>query len=319
MAAGSSPLTRGKHARFVGELGRGRLIPAHAGKTPLRLRSSAAAAAHPRSRGENGPRKTASSPNSGSSPLTRGKHARALDRLAGERLIPAHAGKTTALKSSYLKATAHPRSRGENAAASAASLTMRGSSPLTRGKQDVLSGERGHGRLIPAHAGKTAPKGASPAALRAHPRSRGENLHAAEGADGLTGSSPLTRGKPHRSAWPVRPPRLIPAHAGKTSVANLTEERSKAHPRSRGENSSAVRAPTQASGSSPLTRGKHRHRMDQRRPIRLIPAHAGKTSSYDMGVQSPAAHPRSRGENVPSLSVKGKPAGSSPLTRGKPS
>ena len=51
--AGSSPLTRGKlmalsgHGQGVG------LIPAHAGKTPGRLKVDICAPAHPRSRGEN--------------------------------------------------------------------------------------------------------------------------------------------------------------------------------------------------------------------------------------------------------------------------
>mgnify|MGYP001678884566 CR=1 FL=1 len=50
----------------------------------------------------------------GSSPLTRGKPlpARTLDR--DERLIPAHAGKTTRPHGVVKAATAHPRSRGEN-------------------------------------------------------------------------------------------------------------------------------------------------------------------------------------------------------------
>ena len=51
---------------------------------------------------------------------------------------------------------------------------------------------------------------------------------------------------------------------------------------------------------------------------RLIPAHAGKTHQGGSGSRSPAAHPRSRGENksfhVDNVNV----VGSSPLTRGKP-
>ena len=50
---GSSPLTRGK-LRIVGEdHGRGRLIPAHAGKTLSLKGTSVMHMAHPRSRGEN--------------------------------------------------------------------------------------------------------------------------------------------------------------------------------------------------------------------------------------------------------------------------
>ena len=72
-AGGSSPLTRGKragHGRGPGPEG---LIPAHAGKTGCRLARGIGARAHPRSRGENGEKWDTSTPNVGSSPLTRGK------------------------------------------------------------------------------------------------------------------------------------------------------------------------------------------------------------------------------------------------------
>ena len=71
--------------------------------------------------------------------------------------------------------------------------------------------------LIPAHAGKTPflRDGFFPG--QAHPRSRGENGTRSDLAYITEGSSPLTRGKHHRRPdWRARP-RLIPAHAGKTS------------------------------------------------------------------------------------------------------
>ena len=53
------------------------------------------------------------------------------------------------------------------------------------------------------------------------------------------------------------------------------------------------------------------------RPVRLIPAHAGKTESRFGRRRRLAAHPRSRGENVVADTKKFSRAGSSPLTRGK--
>ena len=50
----------------------------------------------------------------------------------------------------------------------------------------------------------------------------------------------------------------------------------------------------------------------------LIPAHAGKTASSPPLAWRPAAHPRSRGENVVRENLCRNPSGSSPLTRGKP-
>ena len=56
-----------------------------------------------------------------------------------------------------------------------------------------------------------------------------------------------------------------------------------------------------------------------RRPIRLIPARAGKTCQSPVKIPSMMAHPRSRGENAALTAGTGMKVGSSPLARGKPS
>ena len=72
-------------------------------------------------------------------------------------------------------------------------------------------------------------------------------------------------------------------------------------------------------GSSPLTRGKQFAVFRPRHPRRLIPAHAGKTSTSPPTGMCSRAHPRSRGENLIVDRPANPQAGSSPLTRGKPS
>ena len=131
------------------------LIPAHAGKTHALSRGGAMPWAHPRSRGENARQSEGPALRSGSSPLTRGKQPGDGGVLAGPRLIPAHAGKTTAATGPGGSCTAHPRSRGENCATALNLRSSPGSSPLTRGKQRSLASSTG--------------------AVTAYPRSRGEN------------------------------------------------------------------------------------------------------------------------------------------------
>ena len=70
----------------------------------------------------------------------------------------------------------------------------------------------------------------------AHPRSRGENSVALLNECPTAGSSPLTRGKQQRLDRGSVAPRLIPAHAGKTTRAVTRLRALSAHPRSRGEN-----------------------------------------------------------------------------------
>ena len=213
-------------------------------------------------------------------------------------LIPAHAGKTVARYGRAADLTAHPRSRGENLDKGASGLMASGSSPLTRGKPVLLAAWCQTRRLIPAHAGKTAPPGATQARVRAHPRSRGENWKTTRTVPGTDGSSPLTRGKRKRPHCGQSDVRLIPAHAGKTHSTSPPPLQIPAHPRSRGENPARKGGGYPYVGSSPLTRGKPLRSGDRRAHLRLIPAHAGKT---------PSRGPRTRVAE-----------GSSPLTRGKP-
>ena len=194
--SGSSPLTRGKHQG--GGLGCRRLglIPAHAGKTERDPYSDETL--------------------SGSSPLTRGKPPRSPSRVRVMGLIPAHAGKTLVADDMHFSVPAHPRSRGENPSRRLPVDCRSGSSPLTRGKHPTLQAMLGGDGLIPAHAGKTTNFRCHRRCLTAHPRSRGENQLPHLSLSSSLGSSPLTRGKPHRvrSSRSIR--RLIPAHAGKT-------------------------------------------------------------------------------------------------------
>ena len=235
---GSSPLTRGKRGNCgQGTLVQG-LIPAHAGKTLRPPLASTPTTAHPRSRGENGRPIASHARNTGSSPLTRGKrhHIRIIPLTHG--LIPAHAGKTPWYTLRQKVAAAHPRSRGENDAIQFDLEFSAGSSPLTRGKLHALMPVLPQVGLIPAHAGKTLADLPRAHARAAHPRSRGENDHVGGPAHHELGSSPLTRGKPSAATTPTPAPRLIPAHAGKTSPYGPRGPAGPAHPRSRGENGS---------------------------------------------------------------------------------
>ena len=213
---GSSPLTRGKLQQILGTPIDGRLIPAHAGKTPDALPRVRSRTAHPRSRGENGTMPGSTRMVSGSSPLTRGKRAPLDPCRRRGRLIPAHAGKTPWPLSHPPLDRAHPRSRGENSRSTVMPRSLTGSSPLTRGKLRPGEPLVANRRLIPAHAGKTYCQDCQARSWPAHPRSRGENDKLRDALEALAGSSPLTRGKLRASFCLVTVCGLIPAHAGKT-------------------------------------------------------------------------------------------------------
>ena len=293
------------------------VISAHAGKTDRTRRRTSPPTAHPRSRGENEASLQALLMGRGSSPLTRGKLTVSGNSGSNTRLIPAHAGKTTGNETSASPPRGHPRSRGENMAKPGEDMQATGSSPLTRGKPLGTIRRHNRHRLIPAHAGKTSQMFFPPTVIRAHPRSRGENSLCPKPQDSPSGSSPLTRGKPYDGIQEHCRIRLIPAHAGKTAYNTPPSHHARAHPRSRGENIGGFIKTSDSSGSSPLTRGKHRRDGDRLRLRRLIPAHAGKTWRQVRHRDRDGAHPRSRGENRDLVTRKSTNDGSSPLTRGK--
>ena len=115
-------------------------------------------------------------------------------------------------------------------------MSVKGSSPLTRGKlirRDTSEGQRG---LIPAHAGKTSRESVLRCAHGAHAVLPGHDEQEWRASVRSWGSSPLTRGKRWTGAG-ERPRRgLIPAHAGKTRRSAREHPPPGAHPRSRGEN-----------------------------------------------------------------------------------
>ena len=233
---GSSPRMRGKLIQGDKRLTARGLIPAHAGKTEWSLAGATAHPAHPRACGENPPFEFLLGGGAGSSPRMRGKRGGEGVGHRGFRLIPAHAGKTWLLRAARSHFRAHPRACGENMRSRVQLACFPGSSPRMRGKLELSVDLTLHDRLIPAHAGKTSSRSRRFRRRRAHPRACGENLSLSLGFGFRAGSSPRMRGKLADLADPPVEVRLIPAHAGKTTVSGSTSIRSKAHPRACGEN-----------------------------------------------------------------------------------
>ena len=172
---GSSPLTRGAHRPVIGHAVAGGLIPAHAGSTQGPQGRGGAGWAHPRSRGEHRQRSKVFMSAPGSSPLTRGARDVLKAGVTAARLIPAHAGSTSSVRSISVSGSAHPRSRGEHGNVRKHIRVNIGSSPLTRGARRPGAGLIPRLGLIPAHAGSTYPHYPRQPPDEAHPRSRGEH------------------------------------------------------------------------------------------------------------------------------------------------
>ena len=211
---------------------------------------------------------------------------------------------------------AHPRSRGEHTLPRRRRRSLPGSSPLARGTHFAGGLFAGWFGLIPARAGNTHLGQRVPHILRAHPRSRGEHLSPVWWNSCTVGSSPLARGTRLHIERHALGHGLIPARAGNTPLCVRWACPSWAHPRSRGEHTSAAAGSSPVRGSSPLARGTLLTIFDGLKAVGLIPARAGNTRSFTDSLSLRRAHPRSRGEHRRKSPIPPHKLGSSPLARG---
>ena len=233
---------------------------------------------HPRSRGEYSRICRSWRSRCGSSPLSRGI-LEDLPQLAfAVRIIPALAGNTLAPGRWTGRKRDHPRSRGEYRFRAASTKPWNGSSPLSRGIRVPTGSRHVDLGIIPALAGNTHSPPCSSHKTTDHPRSRGEYCWLSGSCCGVSGSSPLSRGIPHRCGPESPPKRIIPALAGNTTAAWPQAAATQDHPRSRGEYHSISGLIPSRAGSSPLSRGIPRVPGLRDRELRIIPALAGNTT-----------------------------------------
>ena len=193
-----------------------------------------------------------------------------------------------------------------------------GLSPPTRGSPPGRTERPVRDGSIPAHAGKPRRGSRTPPSPGVYPRPRGEALEETDAPGEPDGLSPPTRGSRSSGGFDSRPPRSIPAHAGKPSSLAYPKSATAVYPRPRGEAQVFVRSVRVSQGLSPPTRGSLGG-LDRGEPlVRSIPAHAGKPGSRPHGSSPPGVYPRPRGEATLPVPANVVTSGLSPPTRGSP-
>ena len=196
----------------------------------------------------------------GSSPHTRGLPVGGRGRGGPTGIIPAHAGFTIKSAASVVGRTDHPRTRGVYDRLPLASSCRIGSSPHTRGLQFQRFMVGVAGWIIPAHAGFTPNPSGTWEWPPDHPRTRGVYRGISIVDASNPGSSPHTRGLLCGGVLVAGSPRIIPAHAGFTTLTCCPGACRTDHPRTRGVYSHAASHEAARGGSSPHTRGLLRGR-----------------------------------------------------------
>ena len=236
---GSPPRMRGKRENTCPPSARGRITPAHAGKTTSVPLNNPLWTDHPRACGENASIVLYFATLVGSPPRMRGKRIRYSTSRAMRRITPAHAGKTTPSRTRMAAISDHPRVCGENKTPKRWMLPSSGSPPRVRGK---LSGEtkitftKG---ITPACAGKTYRIQFRQSPCWDHPRVCGENFGFSTMYFLMPGSPPRVRGKLFELLSDKVLDGITPACAGKTPRCSASRCSPQDHPRVCGENRSA--------------------------------------------------------------------------------
>ena len=173
-----------------------------------------------------------------------------------------------------------------------------------RGKQGHRQSRRLRQRIIPAHAGQTALVQGTPAMPPDHPRACGANQPHWAAYWIICGSSPRMRGKRVQAILTTDKFRIIPAHAGQTTLPVCNIFAGTDHPRACGANGQALNVKRRLDGSSPRMRGKQSDFM--RKLLSAGPSIIGfaqwlQSSYYCSCLQSSAKTPISRGTTPTSL------------------
>ena len=192
---GSPPRGRGKVDGPPAQVGRGRITPAQAGRSPYFLYGKKDYKDHPRIGGEKAELTAAVISAMGSPPRRRGKGYREFGIDISDRITPAQAGKSVAPRQKRSALWDHPRVGGEKLLQFALPLLLTGSPPRGRGKDFMFCGQHLEIRITPAWAGKSCPARCRSQSCGDHPRVGGEKQTGTVYAVLPYGSPPRRQGK----------------------------------------------------------------------------------------------------------------------------
>ena len=253
---GSPPRGRGKVDGPPAQVGRGRITPAQAGRSPYFLYGKKDYKDHPRIGGEKAELTAAVISAMGSPPRRRGKGYREFGIDISDRITPAQAGKSVAPRQKRSALWDHPRVGGEKLLQFALPLLLTGSPPRGRGKGFRRHRhEPGYG-ITPAWAGKREPGVLMVWQFQDHPRVGGEKILEPSMGVGNFGSPPHGRGKVVRSGVHRCCRGITPAWAGKRCSSGRCCMRQRDHPRVGGEKTENITPSIYEQGSPPRRRGK---------------------------------------------------------------
>ena len=314
---GSPPRGRGKVDSLSRQLTGSGITPAWAGKSKEPLKICEKQEDHPRVGGEKLDLLAVVFSALGSPPRGRGKDVDWLGFNQFFRITPAWAGKSGYSSTAGSSGKDHPRVGGEKTDFIFLWRMVKGSPPRGRGKAVYFCHLCPQHRITPAWAGKSIRAHNIPTAEMDHPRVGGEKRGLEVCRQTGRGSPPHGRGKVFQYGDAVGKVGITPAWAGKSGGDIISKIIVEDHPRMGGEKASSVRSPCCCVGSPPHGRGKGLAGGKAKRPDRITPAWAGKSTGCTRCRRQCGDHPRMGGEKPSTFVIFAHSIGSPPHGRGK--
>ena len=237
--------------------------------------------------------------------------------VGGDRITPAHAGKSVCGSVIISSTPDHPRPCGEKSYMVRTSWATSGSPPPMRGKGFRHKCIHPPAGITPAHAGKRCCYLAMLRVRWDHPRPCGEKFDLRHRYAASTGSPPPMRGKGPRLCNDAICSRITPAHAGKRCERSECGADGQDHPRPCGEKNNNRYNNEWYTGSPPPMRGKAMLTLKSSHHTGITPAHAGKSPACSRRLACSWDHPRPCGEKVALEAIDMRDPGSPPPMRGK--
>ncbi len=295
---GSPPRARGAGHRRRHVHRAGRITPACAGSSRLRLAGEAPRQDHPRVRGEQVVDVNVNGGTIGSPPRAWGAGAGAHGRRARPGITPACAGSRAPSGRASASGRDHPRVRGEQGTAEGGPGVPGGSPPRARGAgQGDVPADHRHG-ITPACAGSRPSPPTRRTPVADHPRVRGEQSSTRRAIQSYMGSPPRARGAVRRPVRGAGGGGITPACAGSSPGCATPPRRASDHPRVRGEQFLVLSALAGIAGSPPRARGAGHLQGASRSGHGITPACAGSRPDHQGGLIMFEDHPRVRGEQI---------------------
>ena len=295
---GSPPRGRGKVDGPPAQVGRGRITPAQAGRSPYFLYGKKDYKDHPRIGGEKAELTAAVISAMGSPPRRRGKGYREFGIDISDRITPAQAGKSVAPRQKRSALWDHPRVGGEKYSRPSYSRISMGSPPRGRGKVVAVRIAVAVDRITPAWAGKRETTLYRADHSEDHPRVGGEKTQPWLLRCRQRGSPPRGRGKEMLWEYKDQTTGITPAWAGKSQLLVPALAAEWDHPRVGGEKLGGNEDEIQDVGSPPRGRGKGLTASASWTSTGITPAWAGKRGALAVSVTPCQDHPRVGGEKT---------------------